>query len=184
MFDKFSSLVDEFSDTAKSTRANPRTLPFLAAQYLVLVTHGAETPDQKQQFATMMLENSVNWLQHLANPQNTGTLDGAMEILAPMFSALAAPESLEALPANASELMAGAALALSRKGLKMNPNKQPIGEERHDNSFNELISLTNLALDLSGKFRKAVNDRTFKVETAQPISASKPFVLKTPAVAA
>lgn len=184
MRDDFTSLASEFNETARKFPDDANvTTKLLLAKYTALLNFKAETDADKTELAATLFDCGVRALTKAAAQPMYGTNYTPGEVTYPetrksdlreIFSRLAAPDSIGALPRRAPGELADAALALLRKAEALTAQQLV---SRDKTSYNAgLTALAELALDYAAKFAGPLSPPD--VSTSQSISASKPIIFK------
>ena len=182
MAETSADLIQAFNASAAAALRNPDTMLFLAAKYRVMLT-GKVTPDEdKTELASILLNTAVRILDRIAEPSFLGALNNCGDLFKPAFDALTMPESLKILPARTADAIADIALRLSTKGETLNEDSfLNLASSDNPNPYakfrSELLQLVHLAAGAAQVVRAEIDNRTISVETAKPMTASRPLQL-------
>jgi hypothetical protein len=182
----FDTFLDEFNVAAEKTRQDPRSLPFVAAEYRALLAMKAPTDEERTDMASRLLDAGVYWLNYIAQPAFDDDIDDAVDIIKPAFDALTSPASLRFLTTGMEEKIADAAIAVAKKGrtLPAQDNATIAQNDTRTSFTRTLLALAHMAADAACTVKAELDSRTVSIETSKPLVASKPLQLQNPRVPA
>lgn len=180
MSDNFAPLSKEFNQTAQAIGAGEGNWQMAVAKFMLLMRHKTETPVQKQDLSSAMLDAAINRLEkvHKSIPAMDQFTPSTLEALYGVFRPLASPEVMPHLPRDASERISNVTLDLVRT-LEDYKKRPDTTLESYNNVRKNYTDFSFFMLETAQAVKASEESRKASAETQSDLTLGKPANVKS-----